>query len=204
MKKCELCKLAAKTYCESDQASLCWDCDSKVHAANFLVARHCRTLLCNICQSLTPWRGHGAKLGQTVSVCVSCTDFRRQRKKDESESKGGNDYDDVSNCEEVEEEEEKDGGDNQVVPGATKSLPPPASSSSSSSGDSSNSDVKNREGVSSLKRRKRDKVDLGFYLSDRKFIKTDNEVAAVNSFRQQIWSEDSGSIDLNLPPSSMP
>ncbi|KAE7995525.1 hypothetical protein FH972_000309 [Carpinus fangiana] len=36
MKKCELCDSPAKMYCESDQASLCWDCDSQVHGANFL------------------------------------------------------------------------------------------------------------------------------------------------------------------------
>ncbi|KAM0059041.1 putative transcription factor interactor and regulator Znf-B family [Helianthus debilis subsp. tardiflorus] len=46
MKTCELCKSAAKIYCDSDQASLCWTCDNKVHSANFLVARHSRTLLC--------------------------------------------------------------------------------------------------------------------------------------------------------------
>ncbi|KAL4347120.1 hypothetical protein GQ457_17G024250 [Hibiscus cannabinus] len=37
MKSCELCMSAATTYCESDQASLCWHCDAKVHGANFLV-----------------------------------------------------------------------------------------------------------------------------------------------------------------------
>ncbi|KAK9133113.1 hypothetical protein Scep_012641 [Stephania cephalantha] len=51
---------------ESDQASLCWDCDSKVHCANFLVERHSTSLLCHSCQST------GAKLGPTVSVCEWC------------------------------------------------------------------------------------------------------------------------------------
>ncbi|PPD68770.1 hypothetical protein GOBAR_DD34352 [Gossypium barbadense] len=58
MKSCELCKLAATTSCESDQASLCWDCDAVVHGANFLVARHVRCLLCHACQSLTPMESH--------------------------------------------------------------------------------------------------------------------------------------------------
>ncbi|KAG2299330.1 hypothetical protein Bca52824_035802 [Brassica carinata] len=39
-KKCELCDGVARMFCESDQASLCWDCDGKVHGANFLVAKH--------------------------------------------------------------------------------------------------------------------------------------------------------------------
>ncbi|PPD78892.1 hypothetical protein GOBAR_DD24175 [Gossypium barbadense] len=59
-------------YCESDQAILCWDCDSRVHGANFLVAKHSRTLLCHLCQSPTPWNGSGPKLGPTVSVCENC------------------------------------------------------------------------------------------------------------------------------------
>ncbi|KAK7852193.1 b-box domain protein 31 [Quercus suber] len=68
MKKCELCDSPAKMFCESDQASLCWDCDAQVHGANFLVAKHSRRLLCHVCQSLTPWSGSGPKLLPTVSV----------------------------------------------------------------------------------------------------------------------------------------
>ncbi|KAG6754768.1 hypothetical protein POTOM_040562 [Populus tomentosa] len=45
MKRCELCDSLAKVYCESDQANLCWDCDANVHSANFLVAKHSRSLL---------------------------------------------------------------------------------------------------------------------------------------------------------------
>ncbi|KAK2639273.1 hypothetical protein Ddye_027068 [Dipteronia dyeriana] len=70
--KCELCDRTARMYCESDQASLCWDCDEKVHRANFLVAKHSRSLLCHVCQSVTPWKASGAKLGPTVSVCEAC------------------------------------------------------------------------------------------------------------------------------------
>ncbi|KAK3014362.1 hypothetical protein RJ639_009084 [Escallonia herrerae] len=47
MKRCELCNSIARMYCESDQASLCWDCDARIHSANFLVAKHLRTLLCH-------------------------------------------------------------------------------------------------------------------------------------------------------------
>ncbi|GAB4849585.1 hypothetical protein Ancab_004380 [Ancistrocladus abbreviatus] len=73
MKKgCELCSSQAKMYCESDQASLCWDCDEKVHGANFLVAKHMRTVLCHVCQSQTPWKATGLKLGRTVSICDGC------------------------------------------------------------------------------------------------------------------------------------
>ncbi|TYH33673.1 hypothetical protein ES332_D13G075200v1 [Gossypium tomentosum] len=130
MKSCELCDLAARTYCESDQASLCWDCDAKVHGANFLVARHVRCLLCHACQSLTPWRAAGSKLGHTVSVCESCVDGgdREDTEAENDDEDGeGNDGGAVSD-EDVEEDE-----DNQVVPwSAVANTPPPASSSSSS------------------------------------------------------------------------
>ncbi|KAI8558369.1 hypothetical protein RHMOL_Rhmol04G0086400 [Rhododendron molle] len=71
-KSCELCKSAATILCDSDQAGLCWDCDAKVHSANFLVAKHSRTLLCHVCQSPTPWNASGYKLCKTVSVCRTC------------------------------------------------------------------------------------------------------------------------------------
>ncbi|XP_030551006.1 FK506-binding protein 4-like isoform X3 [Rhodamnia argentea] len=71
-KRCELCDQRAAMHCESDQASLCWSCDEKVHGANFLVAKHARALLCHVCQSPTPWKASGPKLGPTVSVCECC------------------------------------------------------------------------------------------------------------------------------------
>ncbi|XP_010533515.1 PREDICTED: zinc finger protein CONSTANS-LIKE 9 [Tarenaya hassleriana] len=71
-KKCELCGGVARMYCESDQASLCWDCDHKVHGANFLVAKHTRCLLCSSCQCPTPWKATGPRLGPIVSACDSC------------------------------------------------------------------------------------------------------------------------------------
>ncbi|XVF66931.1 hypothetical protein PTKIN_Ptkin10aG0079700 [Pterospermum kingtungense] len=133
MKSCELCKLAARTYCESDQASLCWDCDAKVHGANFLVERHVRCLLCHTCQSLTPWRAAGAKLGQTVSVCDSCVNGGEQQESEaENDDEDGEDEADSDDDVSVGVVAEDD-GDNQVVPWFTVSnTPPPASSSSSS------------------------------------------------------------------------
>ncbi|KAM1245666.1 hypothetical protein ACFX13_037674 [Malus domestica] len=123
MKKCDLCDSAAKVYCDSDQASLCWDCDVKVHGANFLVAKHSRTLLCHVCQSPTPWIGSGLKLCPTVSVCESCVNNNEgNHHEDEDE-----DDDDEEGQDGAEEDEE-----NQVVPWSCKP-PPPVSSTSSSS-----------------------------------------------------------------------
>ncbi|KAI0527294.1 hypothetical protein KFK09_002893 [Dendrobium nobile] len=144
MKGCELCDRAARMYCESDQASLCWECDAKVHGANFLVARHPRVLLCRSCQAQTPWRAAGARLSPTFSVCESCMAGGKassavEGEEMEGEAEGGgdmmeedeeDDYDDeVSDSEEEEEEEEEEEGENQVVPW-TQTSPPPASSSS--------------------------------------------------------------------------
>ncbi|KAI3465667.1 hypothetical protein Pfo_031421 [Paulownia fortunei] len=116
MKRCELCKGKARMHCVSDQASLCWDCDAKVHSANFLVARHSRNLLCHVCQSPTPWSASGAKLGPTAFVCEQCVDGRRDDDSGEEES------------EEEGEQEEEVVEENQVVPWS----PPPAAESSSS------------------------------------------------------------------------
>ncbi|KAL4359741.1 hypothetical protein AHAS_Ahas08G0107700 [Arachis hypogaea] len=144
MKSCELCKVPARTFCESDQASLCWDCDANVHGANFLVARHTRTLLCHACQSPTPWKASGDRLGNTVSLCEMCAGGN---KVSAEESEGGNDDDidteddDLEDEEEEEDddddevpadEEEEEDGDNQVVPWSSTAPPPPAPSSSSS------------------------------------------------------------------------
>ncbi|XP_051151999.1 zinc finger protein CONSTANS-LIKE 4-like [Andrographis paniculata] len=77
-KGCELCcSKVAWMVCDSDQASLCWECDKTVHAANFLAAKHIRTLLCYICHSPTLWKATGEKLGPTVSVCWTCAETRR-------------------------------------------------------------------------------------------------------------------------------
>lgn len=50
-KTCEFCGAAwAVVYCEADAALLCLSCDTKVHSANALFARHSRTLLCDSCK----------------------------------------------------------------------------------------------------------------------------------------------------------
>ncbi|XP_050215441.1 uncharacterized protein LOC126666650 [Mercurialis annua] len=158
MKGCELCGGVARMYCESDQASLCWSCDEKVHCANFLVAKHCRNLLCQVCQSPTPWKASGSKLGPTVSVCDSCFSLHNknagQEENDEKqESLAGNEHDvgdvddfdsqddldddddeddDDGDDEDDDEEQEEEDGENQVVPWTVTSPSPPVASSSSS------------------------------------------------------------------------
>ncbi|KAL7000257.1 hypothetical protein U1Q18_001405 [Sarracenia purpurea var. burkii] len=158
MKSCELCKSAARMYCESDQASLCWDCDAKVHSANFLVARHSRSLLCHVCQSPTAWNASGLKLGPTVSVCESCVrgcegvknrsgDEESERENDAEIEREDDEYDDDDHLEDDEDENEVDDeeasgddedGDNQVVPWSSMPPSPPLPASSSSSEESSN------------------------------------------------------------------
>ncbi|KAJ9671785.1 hypothetical protein PVL29_025478 [Vitis rotundifolia] len=178
MKECELCSFPARMFCESDQARLCWDCDEKVHGANFLVARHSRSLLCHACQAPTPWKASGTRLAPTVSVCEACVlrcDKDRHRSSGEDrESEGGNtddeeddddeddhDDDDENDGDEDEDEdddvEEEEDGENQVVPlsssAASLPLPPDASSSSSEDGEaSSRLSARSRGGVSALKR----------------------------------------------------
>ncbi|KAJ8568812.1 hypothetical protein K7X08_032443 [Anisodus acutangulus] len=132
MKLCELCKGLARMYCESDNASLCWDCDAKVHSANFLAARHSRSLLCQVCQSPTAWSAAGAKLGKTVSVCDRCRcvdgyNYHRDEVLEESQSVN----DEGSTGTEDEETDYEDEEDLQVVPWSSTPPPPPASSSSS-------------------------------------------------------------------------
>ncbi|GLT48130.1 hypothetical protein SLA2020_217710 [Shorea laevis] len=165
MKTCELCKFPARTFCESDQASLCWDCDAKVHGANFLVARHVRCLLCQTCQSLTPWRAAGTKLGRTVSLCQSCVSGDEG-----AESEAENEDDDVytSDDESIEddgdmdeEEEEEEDGDNQVVPWSSEeNTPMPASSSSSSAESGCAKEVSETVNTFSLKRTRESSTDL--------------------------------------------
>ncbi|XP_062170766.1 zinc finger protein CONSTANS-like isoform X2 [Alnus glutinosa] len=156
MKGCELCGNAARMYCEADQASLCWGCDEKVHCANFLVARHSRSLLCHVCQSPTTWNASGPKLTLTVSVCDGCVESHRRpicNGEDEAvvlSDDGGHDDDDEDEGDysfgeyEDEDEDEDEGededenedgeGENQVVPwSSTSSEPPPPPASSSGS-----------------------------------------------------------------------
>lgn len=138
MKHCELCKEIARTYCESDRASLCWSCDAKVHSANFLVARHSRSVLCHACQSPTPWIASGAELSVAVAACQSCV-FG------EKNSRSGGDR---TNSNDIDEEDENGDCNSQAVQRyATENPPPPVSSSSSEEDDgesSSTSPIKKR------------------------------------------------------------
>ena len=181
MRSCELCESPARMYCDSDQASLCWDCDVKVHGANFLVARHSRTLLCQVCQTPTPWSAAGANLGPTLSICRNCSgEDARGLPAEEREScvageisgsAGGDvldldeeDLDDDVNSdesgeeeeEEVEEKEEEDEGENQVVPWS--SSPPPETPKFPSSDNFS--DLSNSTSSFSLKRTREISPDL--------------------------------------------
>ena len=142
-------------FCDSDQASLCWDCDEKVHAANFLVAKHSRTLLCHVCHSPTPWKAAGPKLGPTVSVCHACA-----RQGGDEESDGDREYytsetddsseeeeeeeDEDDDVEEEEDEDEDEEGENQVVPWSASA----ASSSEDGEGVSLSSSKRSRDDAS--------------------------------------------------------
>ncbi|KAK9052017.1 hypothetical protein SSX86_028645 [Deinandra increscens subsp. villosa] len=150
MKRCALCKSPAKLYCDSDQASLCWTCDSKVHSANFLVARHSRCLLCRVCQNPTSWTASGRKLGPSaVSICQKCVVDRSSDEGDgREESQGGNDDNEYDGDEESENEKREE---NQVVPLCYS--PPPAASSSSSD------DCSTGDGGVSLKRKRENAAD---------------------------------------------
>ncbi|KAL1197414.1 B-box zinc finger protein 32 [Cardamine amara subsp. amara] len=50
---CELCGAKADLHCAADSAFLCHSCDAKLHATNFLFARHFRRIICPNCKSLT-------------------------------------------------------------------------------------------------------------------------------------------------------
>ncbi|KAE8691894.1 Adenine nucleotide alpha hydrolases-like superfamily protein isoform 1 [Hibiscus syriacus] len=117
--KCELCGKLARMHCESDQANICWDCDLKVHGANFLVAKHNRTLLCHVCQNPTPWLASGRNLGSAVTVCDSCFENRNDEPEvtaeESSEGTYGEEEEDEDYDDEAVEEEVED-AENQVVP----------------------------------------------------------------------------------------
>ncbi|XP_057430924.1 B-box domain protein 30-like [Lotus japonicus] len=129
-KSCELCNSPAKLFCESDRASLCWQCDAKVHSANFLVTKHSRFLLCHVCQSPTAWHGTGPKFVPTITVCNHCV----TKQNDHDDDGEGTEEDDTENDgdTDVEEEDDDDDEENQVVPPWSSTPPPPVSSSSNS------------------------------------------------------------------------
>ncbi|KHN04205.1 Zinc finger protein CONSTANS-LIKE 1 [Glycine soja] len=72
-KTCELCHQLASLYCPSDSAFLCFHCDAAVHAANFLVARHLRRLLCSKCNRFAAIHISGAISRHLSSTCTSCS-----------------------------------------------------------------------------------------------------------------------------------
>ncbi|XP_057537450.1 zinc finger protein CONSTANS-like [Amaranthus tricolor] len=113
-KKCELCSNLATIYCESDQAILCYECDSKVHGANFLVAKHSRILLCHVCQSPTIWSGSGPKFGPTVSVCPPCLVSKPGVARNQLHRDVNNNRTTTTHQEEEEEEEDDDDDDDDV------------------------------------------------------------------------------------------
>jgi hypothetical protein len=138
-RKCALCEGDARMYCESDDAMLCWDCDARVHGANFLVARHARALLCRSCRAPTTWKTSGSRLTPTVSLCSRCC-FGS-----DSDGNHGLIEGDTRSSEDDEEEDdefengndEEEEGDNQVVPWGmpvSVTITPPVASTSSSDG----------------------------------------------------------------------
>ncbi|KAK2965488.1 hypothetical protein RJ640_008282 [Escallonia rubra] len=71
---CELCKGEATLHCASDSAFLCWKCDATVHGANFLVARHVRSIVCSKCKEFTGSSFSGGWHRQLGScACRSCS-----------------------------------------------------------------------------------------------------------------------------------
>ncbi|CAA0835958.1 B-box type zinc finger family protein [Striga hermonthica] len=149
-RKCDLCKNVASMYCNSDQASLCWDCDSRIHVANFLVAKHTRTLLCRACQGPTSWTGSGPKLGPTFSVCDRCV-RSGNAKLEEDDDDDDDDVEEEDDDDDNVEADDDDDGDNQVVP-----LSPPrfmASTSSSSQESSSRGEGLSGSGIGFRARR---------------------------------------------------
>ncbi|CAN1139627.1 B-box zinc finger protein 32 [Linum perenne] len=70
---CELCSGPPDLYCSSDDAFLCFRCDSTVHATNFLVARHVRLFICRNCTSLTGSSFSGPGSRSDSPACTSCT-----------------------------------------------------------------------------------------------------------------------------------
>lgn len=67
-----MCKGGASLYCESDSAFLCWNCDARVHEANFLVARHVRRTVCFKCKGFDGNRISGVGFEPFRSICGSC------------------------------------------------------------------------------------------------------------------------------------
>lgn len=208
-KTCELCSNPARMFCESDQASLCWDCDAKVHAANFLVAKHSRTLLCHLCSSPTPWKAAGSSLGATISVCQACAQHGENRvspssippprreiedREEDCDSQESESDDDYSHSEDYsEDDEEEEDGENQVVPWSASSSSPPVNAPESPSSSSTEEDAS----FSSLKRMRRD--NLSFESEDEDGYYSSPDLEVEGNFRSSGTShEDSSSSSMSL------
>lgn len=72
-RNCELCNEEASLYCGSDSAFLCWNCDARVHEANFLVGRHIREVLCCNCKCFAGSQISGSVAPPATSTCRSCS-----------------------------------------------------------------------------------------------------------------------------------
>ncbi|KAF6155638.1 hypothetical protein GIB67_034733 [Kingdonia uniflora] len=70
---CELCNGEASLYCISDSAFLCGKCDSRVHNANFLVARHVRRTICSMCNIFDGNLISGVGSQSLRPICRSCS-----------------------------------------------------------------------------------------------------------------------------------
>lgn len=71
-KMCELCGRTAALRCGADDAELCWVCDAEVHSANYLVARHLRSVLCSCCSAETDCQTSGTSPCPLSRRCSSC------------------------------------------------------------------------------------------------------------------------------------
>ncbi|KAL2932760.1 B-box zinc finger protein 32 [Bienertia sinuspersici] len=73
-RNCELCDSLATVYCPSDNAFLCNSCDSKVHCANFLVARHLRSIICPNCRTTDGNQFSGTGISSSMRAsCRNCS-----------------------------------------------------------------------------------------------------------------------------------
>jgi hypothetical protein len=102
---CALCNAEPHVHCESDEAFLCYACDARVHRANFLVARHTRTILCYKCKTLTEVYASGPTVDTAViSTCSECAESIAAGDVEESVSDSDSCVD-LNSCPEEEEEE---------------------------------------------------------------------------------------------------
>ncbi|XP_047330241.1 zinc finger protein CONSTANS-like [Impatiens glandulifera] len=132
-KKCELCcDSIANVLCESDRAVLCWDCDSKIHASNFLFAKHLRFILCHSCHCPSSWTSSGPNLTPILAVCHACAVATRKilgsngvdgGQGPESDHGEEEIEDDRTRVDDQDEDNDNDEENNQVVPQSSHTAP---------------------------------------------------------------------------------